>query len=247
MADSISTAPSTASGGRGSGRRRGRGGTHPPARTDEPHDTADGAGRGGKARGRGARGGRGGRGRGGSASQSKDQHQNGVDKPEPQPTPTAMVNDVKEVPTATDDADDGEICFICASTVEHTSVSPCNHRTCHICALRLRALYKNKGCAHCRVSAGFPCRRPCSEKIVANCSNLILVCRLNLPLLSLPMTPCAALKSLTKTTLLEQMKTWEFDMRKMRSLRTRSCYLDTIALTKTAMSPVLVGQIYTVM
>jgi hypothetical protein len=30
-------------------------------------------------------------------------------------------------------------------------VSPCNHRTCHICALRLRALYKNKGCAHCRV------------------------------------------------------------------------------------------------
>jgi hypothetical protein len=30
-------------------------------------------------------------------------------------------------------------------------VSPCNHRTCHICALRLRALYKNRGCAHCRV------------------------------------------------------------------------------------------------
>jgi hypothetical protein len=30
-------------------------------------------------------------------------------------------------------------------------VSPCNHRTCHICALRLRALYKNKACAHCRV------------------------------------------------------------------------------------------------
>jgi hypothetical protein len=31
------------------------------------------------------------------------------------------------------------------------SVAPCNHRTCHICALRLRALYKTKACAHCRV------------------------------------------------------------------------------------------------
>jgi hypothetical protein len=56
---------------------------------------------------------------------------------------------------AADDADDGEICFICASDVEHTSVSPCNHRTCHICALRLRALYKNKACAHCRVCSRF--------------------------------------------------------------------------------------------
>lgn len=50
-----------------------------------------------------------------------------------------------------EDADDGEVCFICASSVAHTSVSPCNHRTCHICALRLRALYKAKTCAHCRV------------------------------------------------------------------------------------------------
>lgn len=55
------------------------------------------------------------------------------------------------VAPATDEPDDGEICYICASTVEHTSVAPCNHRTCHICALRLRAFYKNKACAHCRV------------------------------------------------------------------------------------------------
>lgn len=45
-----------------------------------------------------------------------------------------------------------EICFICASPVVHISVAPCNHRTCHICALRLRALYKTRACAHCRVS-----------------------------------------------------------------------------------------------
>lgn len=45
-----------------------------------------------------------------------------------------------------------EVCFICASPVVHHSVAPCNHRTCHICALRWRALYKKRACAHCRVS-----------------------------------------------------------------------------------------------
>lgn len=48
--------------------------------------------------------------------------------------------------------DEAEVCFICASLVVHHSVAPCNHRTCHICALRLRALYKTRACAHCRVS-----------------------------------------------------------------------------------------------
>lgn len=51
-----------------------------------------------------------------------------------------------------DDSADGEVCFICASTIEHTSTAPCNHQTCHICSLRLRALYKTRACAHCRVS-----------------------------------------------------------------------------------------------
>jgi E3 ubiquitin-protein ligase ZNF598 len=48
---------------------------------------------------------------------------------------------------------EAEVCFICASPVVHNSVAPCNHRTCHICALRMRALYKTKDCAHCRVSS----------------------------------------------------------------------------------------------
>lgn len=51
-----------------------------------------------------------------------------------------------------DDDAEAELCFICASPVVHNAVSPCNHHTCHICALRLRALYKTKACAHCRVS-----------------------------------------------------------------------------------------------
>lgn len=51
-----------------------------------------------------------------------------------------------------EEEDEAEVCFICASPVVHNSVGPCNHRTCHICALRLRALYKTRACAHCRVS-----------------------------------------------------------------------------------------------
>lgn len=53
---------------------------------------------------------------------------------------------------AQEDDEEAELCFICASPVVHSSVAPCNHRTCHICALRLRALYKTRACAHCRVS-----------------------------------------------------------------------------------------------
>lgn len=50
---------------------------------------------------------------------------------------------------------EAEVCFICASPVIHQSLAPCDHRTCHICALRMRALYKNKECAHCRTVAPF--------------------------------------------------------------------------------------------
>ncbi|KAI9883486.1 MAG: hypothetical protein M1823_004755 [Watsoniomyces obsoletus] len=71
----------------------------------------------------------------GSESEAKDTETNGL--PEP-----------------ADDAD-AEICFICASQVVHNAIAPCNHRTCHICALRLRALYKTKACAHCRTLSDF--------------------------------------------------------------------------------------------
>jgi E3 ubiquitin-protein ligase ZNF598 len=47
---------------------------------------------------------------------------------------------------------EGEVCFICANPIIHHSIAPCNHITCHICSLRMRALYKNKDCPHCRVS-----------------------------------------------------------------------------------------------
>lgn len=65
-----------------------------------------------------------------------------------------------EAPTAQtrpngDDHDDelppeGELCFICADPIKLTSIAPCDHRTCHICALRLRVLYKKDECTFCK-------------------------------------------------------------------------------------------------
>ena len=57
----------------------------------------------------------------------------------------------KEQETTSAVDDEAEICFICASPIEHVAIAPCNHQTCHICSLRLRALYKTRACAHCRV------------------------------------------------------------------------------------------------
>lgn len=45
------------------------------------------------------------------------------------------------------------ICWICAEPVKYYSVSKCNHRTCHVCALRVRALYEKLDCAFCKVCA----------------------------------------------------------------------------------------------
>ncbi|PWY99284.1 hypothetical protein BCV70DRAFT_144319, partial [Testicularia cyperi] len=54
-----------------------------------------------------------------------------------------------------DDDDDelppeGETCFICAEPIKLHSVAPCDHRTCHICAIRLRVLYKKNECTFCK-------------------------------------------------------------------------------------------------
>ncbi|POY72987.1 hypothetical protein BMF94_3973 [Rhodotorula taiwanensis] len=49
------------------------------------------------------------------------------------------------------DGQEGEICFICAEgPVEYWSVGECNHRTCHTCSIRLRALYKKNECTFCK-------------------------------------------------------------------------------------------------
>ena len=52
--------------------------------------------------------------------------------------------------------DDAEVCWICAEPVKYYSVPECDHRTCHVCALRLRVLYKKLECAFCKVSPVSP-------------------------------------------------------------------------------------------
>lgn len=44
-----------------------------------------------------------------------------------------------------------ELCFICAEPVKYYALGPCSHRTCHVCAIRLRALYKKNRCTFCQV------------------------------------------------------------------------------------------------
>ncbi|KAJ7268157.1 hypothetical protein B0H12DRAFT_1097299 [Mycena haematopus] len=46
--------------------------------------------------------------------------------------------------------EDVAICWICAEPVKYYACSDCNHRTCHVCALRLRALYKKNDCTFCK-------------------------------------------------------------------------------------------------
>jgi hypothetical protein len=50
----------------------------------------------------------------------------------------------------------GDACWICAEPFKYYSVSKCGHRTCHVCALRLRELYKRLDCTFCKVSLRAP-------------------------------------------------------------------------------------------
>jgi E3 ubiquitin-protein ligase ZNF598 len=69
------------------------------------------------------------------------------------PTFNPLVTKPSAAPDAAEDGGDAdtEVCFICANPIGHISIAPCNHSTCHICGLRMRALYKDNNCAHCRV------------------------------------------------------------------------------------------------
>lgn len=146
MSDPSPAPPRTAGRGRGQGRgRRGGGGggggdaSHSDAQPRE-------AGRGGGRRGGGNRGNRG-------AATGLGVDGNRIPASAGDPAAAARLKREKdgEKPGPEEDDVEAEVCFICASPVVHNSVAPCNHRTCHICALRMRALYKTKDCAHCRV------------------------------------------------------------------------------------------------
>lgn len=71
---------------------------------------------------------------------------------------TATEPTQEPVPNADEEAQDDEIgenvCHICAESMDKKlyAVAECNHRTCHACALRLRALYKKLDCTFCKAS-----------------------------------------------------------------------------------------------
>ncbi|KAF1914972.1 Mnd1 family-domain-containing protein [Ampelomyces quisqualis] len=119
------------------GRGRGRGG---PAGAEDrqEHYGNRGRGRGDSQHGRG-RGHREGTASRGGHALEKGKALLGGSEEQAQPLPTIP----KVVLPQGDDEDD----------VEHTAVAPCNHRSCHICSIRMRALYKTKACAHCRTES----------------------------------------------------------------------------------------------
>lgn len=192
-------------GGRGRGQRRGRGGSlteHQNGGSEHQH------------RGSGRRGGR------GRGAFSTDVEQNAVSggldrlslssvQKKPQTGAEKAGNADGEVEV------EAEVCFICASPVVHNSVAPCNHRTCHICALRMRALYKTKDCVHCRV-----CHPALFLSFFRDGSNLS---RLQRTLSYLRTTPQNDTKTLQTQILRAQTRTMASDTRRLRSWKIQSC------------------------
>ncbi|WFD33342.1 RING-type E3 ubiquitin transferase [Malassezia cuniculi] len=64
--------------------------------------------------------------------------------------PKRTQDEAAATPAAEEEA---EVCFICADPIELYSIPPCNHSVCHICSVRLRALWKNNNCAFCKNEA----------------------------------------------------------------------------------------------
>ena len=75
------------------------------------------------------------------ASTANANEENDQDDP-----PAQMQTDAQQ-----DESQEQDLCWICAEPIKYYAVSECNHRTCHVCALRLRALYKKLDCTFCKV------------------------------------------------------------------------------------------------
>ncbi|ORY06797.1 hypothetical protein K493DRAFT_251512 [Basidiobolus meristosporus CBS 931.73] len=72
-------------------------------------------------------------------------------KPEESNSTTAEIEGASAIAgNDEEENEDVEHCFICTEPISCYSVGACNHRTCHLCSLRLRALYKNKSCGYCK-------------------------------------------------------------------------------------------------
>ncbi|KAK4048890.1 hypothetical protein OIV83_004446 [Microbotryomycetes sp. JL201] len=68
-----------------------------------------------------------------------------------QQTPETLAQRAAQAAAQDDgETDDGAVCFICAEVAQLWALGECNHRTCHTCSIRLRALYKKKECTFCK-------------------------------------------------------------------------------------------------
>ncbi|KAF3940199.1 hypothetical protein ABW19_dt0204202 [Dactylella cylindrospora] len=141
--------------GRGGGNRRGgRGSADLTNENGRPIDSESRRGRGGRGRG-GERGGRGGQFRGNQGHSQQPRDANESSAPVASTMEAATNNAPAEAKDGSSDEENEDICFICANPIQYHSIAPCNHMTCHICALRMRALYKTKQCPHCRTESDF--------------------------------------------------------------------------------------------
>lgn len=105
-------------------------------------------------RGRRMNRGRGGNrgGRGGKAAKGQAGDSVGPEEQQPEAARGEEKEEAK-VENQADNADgdvDDAVCWICAEPVKYYALSECGHRTCHVCALRLRALYKKMECTFCK-------------------------------------------------------------------------------------------------
>ncbi|CAE6363209.1 unnamed protein product [Rhizoctonia solani] len=95
---------------------------------------------------------RGGR-RGGRGGRGNSTASNAIVRPSPAATDGAINSDkIIPKPDVINGDSDEMICWICAEPVKFYALSECNHKTCHVCALRLRALYKRTDCTFCKHS-----------------------------------------------------------------------------------------------
>lgn len=109
-------------------------------------------GRGGGSRGmnRGRRTNNRGRGRGG-ASVTKSASEPSVAEVTDELKGTTISHAEENSDTAATEEGEQDICWICAEKIKYFALGECNHLTCHVCALRLRALYKKNECTFCKV------------------------------------------------------------------------------------------------
>jgi hypothetical protein len=136
--------PATARGGRGGGRGRGRGGRGRGRGDSFQGDNGGYDNRQAHHRGRG-------RGQSNPAQVARPSNIGGNGAGGETPDGKGKENMAGKTIAEGANETEAEVCFICASPILHEAIYPCNHRTCHICSLRMRALYKDKNCAHCRV------------------------------------------------------------------------------------------------